>query len=178
MWAACAAAPLALGPSALIAPLRSPLGGCSTATIDVSVSDGERPLASARVLAMGGEWITDTSGQVAIEVVPGQIRVEVTAEGHVPTTVDIDAAPCARVKAAILLEPLVFEEEVVVTATRTNRRLQDQPMRVEVIDREDSSTPRISAMSGRRAGTRSSVPRAGRTAAGRSMRGRRSMGSS
>jgi outer membrane receptor for ferrienterochelin and colicins len=138
MWAACAATPLALGPSALIASASiAARGQCSTATIDVSVSDGERPLASARVLAMGGEWTTDTSGQVAIEIVPGQIRVEVTAEGHVPTTVDIDAAPCARVKAAILLEPLVFEEEVVVTATRTNRRLQDQPMRVEVIDREE-----------------------------------------
>ena len=86
---------------------------------------------------MGGEWTTDTSGQVAIEVVPGQIRVEVTAEGHVPQTVDIDVAPCARVPVGILLEPLAFEEEVVVTATRTNRRLQDQPMRVEVIDREE-----------------------------------------
>ena len=29
------------------------------------------------------------------------------------------------------------EESVIVTATRTNTRLQDQPVRVEVIDREE-----------------------------------------
>ena len=34
-------------------------------------------------------------------------------------------------------EPLEIKEEVVVTATRTETRLQDQPLRVEVIDRED-----------------------------------------
>ncbi len=34
-------------------------------------------------------------------------------------------------------EDLEFEEEVVVTATRANRRLQDEPLRVEVIGREE-----------------------------------------
>ena len=34
-------------------------------------------------------------------------------------------------------QPVEVKEEVVVTATRTDTRLQDQPLRVEVIDRED-----------------------------------------
>ena len=34
-------------------------------------------------------------------------------------------------------DPIEIKEEVVVTATRTETRLQDQPLRVEVIDRED-----------------------------------------
>ena len=34
-------------------------------------------------------------------------------------------------------QPVEIKEEVVVTATRTDTRLQDQPLRVEVIDRED-----------------------------------------
>ena len=34
-------------------------------------------------------------------------------------------------------EPIEIKEEVVVSATRTETRLQDQPLRVEVIDRED-----------------------------------------
>jgi iron complex outermembrane receptor protein len=34
-------------------------------------------------------------------------------------------------------EPIEIKEEVVVTATRTETRLQDQPLRVEIIDRED-----------------------------------------
>jgi len=34
-------------------------------------------------------------------------------------------------------EPIEIKEEVIVTATRTETRLQDQPLRVEVIDRED-----------------------------------------
>ena len=33
--------------------------------------------------------------------------------------------------------PVEIKEEIVVTATRTDTRLQDQPLRVEVIDRED-----------------------------------------
>ena len=34
-------------------------------------------------------------------------------------------------------KPITVEETVVVTATRANRRLQDEPLRVEVIDREE-----------------------------------------
>jgi outer membrane receptor for ferrienterochelin and colicins len=34
-------------------------------------------------------------------------------------------------------EPLEIEETVVVTATRSDRRIQDEPLRVEVIDREE-----------------------------------------
>ena len=34
-------------------------------------------------------------------------------------------------------QPIVEEETTVVATTRTGRRLEDQPMRVEVLDREE-----------------------------------------
>ena len=46
--------------------------------------------------------------------------------------------PPSNTSPAAPVEPLPeVEESVVVTATRTDRRLQDEPLRIEVIDREE-----------------------------------------
>jgi len=50
----------------------------------------------------------------------------------------IAAAPREAADIDVRLEPLPqFEEEVVVSASRSPTRIQDQPLRVEVIDREE-----------------------------------------
>jgi outer membrane receptor for ferrienterochelin and colicins len=137
MRAAGATAALALVAGWWVLEERAAAQDCSRATLAMDVSDGARAIRAARVHVLGGEWLTDTSGQVVIDVPAGRTRIEVSAERYVPQVVDIEAPACARVPVAIVLEPLAFEEEVVVTATRTNSRLQDQPLRVEVIGREE-----------------------------------------
>ena len=51
---------------------------------------------------------------------------------------DPQVPPPSNTSPAAPVEPLPeIEESVVVTATRTDRRLQDEPLRIEVIDREE-----------------------------------------
>src|SRR4029450_13194439 len=63
------------------------------------------------------------------------VDVMVEAEGLLSTTIHV-TAPGRTIEVA--LEPLPeFEEQVVVNASRSPTRIQDQPLRVEVIDREE-----------------------------------------
>ena len=63
--------------------------------------------------------------------------ITVGAEGFLPVTVRVTTPPASGT-IEIALEALPeFEEEVVVNAARSPTRIQDQPLRVEVIDREE-----------------------------------------
>ena len=99
------------------------------------LAEGE-PVAGALVLAGEASGTTDASGVVRIPAPPGPLQVTVVREGFVPLTVQ--ATPDGGVL-RIDLQPLpTLEEEVtVVASTRTGRRIEDQPMRVEVLDREE-----------------------------------------
>lgn len=96
-------------------------------------------VAGASVAAGGPSIDTGADGVAQIDAAPGPTIVTATkagffegkAEAHVSagqvTTVEIELTP----------QPTVEEEVVVVASTRTGRRLEDQPTRVEVIGREE-----------------------------------------
>jgi outer membrane receptor for ferrienterochelin and colicins len=106
-------------------------------TVTVRVTTEGRPLAGARVRIGGQTGQTNGRGLVTLSVleVPGEVTVD--AEGFLPTTVHVATRPASG-PIEIALEPLPeFEEEVVVNAARSPTRIQDQPLRVEIIDREE-----------------------------------------
>jgi outer membrane receptor for ferrienterochelin and colicins len=106
-------------------------------TVTVRVTTEGRPLAGARVSIGGQTGQTNGRGLVTLSVpeVPGDVTVD--AEGFLPTTVHVATRPASG-PIEIALEPLPeFEEEVVVNAARSPTRIQDQPLRVEIIDREE-----------------------------------------
>jgi iron complex outermembrane receptor protein len=107
------------------------------ATLHIDVTDGTAPVAAERVRVSGREVPVDNAGRVVLQVVPGRFEMEVVAEGFAPQVLAVEAGPGATIPVHVELQPLEFEEAILVTATRTPSRLEDQPLRVEVIGREE-----------------------------------------
>jgi outer membrane receptor for ferrienterochelin and colicins len=104
----------------------------------VEVISEEKPLPGASVVVGGRTEISNEEGRATFDVAAGEYEIAVTAEGLLPVTsrVVMGAQPPPPVQ--IVISPIPeAAESIVVTATRTDTRLQDQPMRVEVIDREE-----------------------------------------
>ena len=102
-------------------------------------STSRQPLigASVGVPGTGVGGTTDAQGAVQLAPAPAiGTRLRVEALGYKPRTV---AAPApGGVPTTLLLAPSAAEiDEVVVTATRTNSRIEDQPERVEVLGEEE-----------------------------------------
>ena len=102
-------------------------------------STSRRPLigASVGVPGTGVGGTTDAQGAVQLTPAPtAGTRLRVAALGYRPRTV---AAPAAGgAPATLLLAPSTAEiDEVIVTATRTNSRIEDQPERIEVLGQEE-----------------------------------------
>ncbi len=95
------------------------------------------PGAAVTVGALSVE--TDAFGIARVAAPPGPVRVTVTKAGFFPATLDaqVAAGPAATVEIELVEQPEFEEEVVVVATTRTGRRLEDQPTRVEVIGREE-----------------------------------------
>ena len=82
---------------------------------------------------------TGDCGLVILEVPGGSLQVTVLQEGFIPVTVRVDVATGREQLVSIeLVQELTVEEEVtVIASTRTERRIEDQAMRVEVLNREE-----------------------------------------
>ena len=123
----------------LIAAAPAGAAGREPGRVRVEVRAGADAVAGATVVVAGTTHVTDASG-IAIAPAPaGQVQVTVVREGFVPVTVLVTVAPGEERVVRVALEPeLTLEEEVTVVATtRTGRRIEDQPMRVEALDREE-----------------------------------------
>ena len=109
-----------------------------TGTVTVEVRTGGGPVPGAAVTINGATYDTDAAGQVIAAVAAGTVSIAVTREGFGPATatLTIAAGQSQAVVVELTSQPSV-EERIVVSATRTDRRLEDQPMRVEVLDRNE-----------------------------------------
>ena len=111
-------------------------GGQSTIVCRVTTK-GE-PVTGVEVAAAGKTYVTDQRGEARIEVEPGSIELTVLEEGFAPVTTRLSRLPPAGATGHHELEKLPsVQETVTVSATRTDRGLEDQPMRVEVLDAEE-----------------------------------------
>ena len=107
-------------------------------TIQVQVRSDGAPVAGAQVVATGVTRVTDGKGIVSFEVVPGAIEITVLKDGYVPVTTSVQAIGGRAQPLVVTLEPQpTHEEEVIVSATRTGKRVEDQPLRVEVVPGEE-----------------------------------------
>jgi outer membrane receptor for ferrienterochelin and colicins len=102
-------------------------------------STSRQPLigASVGVPGTGQGGTTDARGTVQLTPAPAAgTRLRVEALGYKPRTIVAPAAGSAAT--TLLLAPSAAEiDEVVVTATRTNSRIEDQPERIEVLGEEE-----------------------------------------
>ena len=108
------------------------------ATIRIEVRQDSTPVAGVMVLVNRLPYETGVDGVVMVMVPPGAIEITAVKEGFVTvsTSVSVEARQAQQVVIELQPQPTV-EEEVTVSATRTDTRLEDQPMRVEVLGREE-----------------------------------------
>jgi iron complex outermembrane receptor protein len=108
-------------------------------TIRVEVRAEGKPVERAEVVVGGATHHTDASGATQVQVPAGDVELTVVKEGYVATTVKVVIVAGAQQEVSVDLtpEPGIEETVTVVATTRTDKRLEDQPMRVEVLTREE-----------------------------------------
>jgi iron complex outermembrane receptor protein len=118
-------------PSALPAQVLSEL-------LVLVVHDG-RPVDGAQVTVGETGGLTDARGLVTLRVSPGPATVRVERIGFRPVSRDVVVPPSGPTeRITIALEEMAVEAEgIVVLSTRSERRIEDEPLRVEVISREE-----------------------------------------
>ena len=129
--------PAVLSVLAIALSLASPSAAQTGTAVLVEVRAGDLPVAGAQVAVAGVVAKTDEKGTARIAVKAGSVDVLVTKEGFAPASATVTVAEGQEQKVLVELSPAEIEESVTVSATRTNKRLEDQPMRVEVLVREE-----------------------------------------
>ena len=108
-------------------------------TIRVAVRAGAKPLERARVVVGAASAETDTTGAAQLPAPVGKTELTVAKDGYVTARINVVVTGGGQLDVDVDLQPdPTLEETVTVVATtRTNKRLEDQPMRVEILDREE-----------------------------------------
>jgi len=88
------------------------------------------------VIVNGTAHTSDASGNVVATASPGRVEIVVVKEGFAEERSSL-VLVAGRDQAVDVELREEFEEVVTVSATRTNTRLEDQPMRVEVVPGEE-----------------------------------------
>jgi outer membrane receptor for ferrienterochelin and colicins len=114
-----------------------PLQGDQSTIVCRVIAKGE-PVTGAEVVAAGKTYVTDQRGEVRIDVDAGPVELTAAKAGFAPVTTTVTVAVGQPQLITIELEKLpTVQETVIVSSTRTDRGLEDQPMRVEVLDAEE-----------------------------------------
>jgi iron complex outermembrane receptor protein len=102
------------------------------------VSRAGAALDGARVEAGQAFANTDSEGAAVLRVAVGRVELRITRIGFVPATVQVDVPATGDADFTVALDEAAVEAEaIIVTATRANRRIEDEPLRVEVVGREE-----------------------------------------
>ena len=108
------------------------------ATLIVRVVNGSAPVVDATVRAGDTAGQTDAAGEARLSVAAGRVEVVVERFGFAPRRATLSVEAGAEATLELELEPeAVLTENVLVTATRTTQRIQDLPLRVEVVPQEE-----------------------------------------
>lgn len=108
------------------------------ATLHVIVQSVSGPIRGARVTGGGLSAVTDESGSATITVRPGPAEVSASQEKFITAKISVTVMAGQTQDVVFELQPNPnAEQEITVSATRTGTRLEDTPLRVEVVDQED-----------------------------------------
>ena len=114
--------------------LNAPTAAAQNATLRVQVHSGDAPVAAADVIVNGTVYKTDTQGIANVTVLPGHVEIVVVKDGFAPASASVDVQANQQQPVAIALtRGASVEEHVTVSATRTDKRVEDVPTRVEVL---------------------------------------------
>jgi outer membrane receptor for ferrienterochelin and colicins len=127
-----------LGLVVLIAHAFASTAYAQTASVRVEVRREGTAVPGASVVVNGTAHQADERGVAILELMPGTVEIVVVEEGLAPASVTVEVRPGEGRTVTIELQPQAqMEEHMTVAATRTDKRIEDQAMRVEVLDREE-----------------------------------------
>jgi outer membrane receptor for ferrienterochelin and colicins len=108
------------------------------ATLRVEIRSEEGAVRGADVIVNGATQQTDAQGVTVFTLPAGHVDIVVVKEGFAPASASVDLSPDQQQPVNLqLTRAASVEEHVTVSATRTDRGIEDQPMRVEVVDHEE-----------------------------------------
>src|SRR5262249_15213305 len=106
--------------------------------LQVEVRSPDGPVRDADVGVNGLTQKTDDEGLTLCTVPPGHADIVVVKTGFAPASASVELGASQQQTVALELSRTAsVEEHVTVSATRTERGIEDQPMRVEVVDHEE-----------------------------------------
>lgn len=109
-----------------------------TATVRVAVATAAGPAPGVVVSSGRRATQTDEQGRAVLRVAPGPALVIVRRLGFAPDSARLDLRAGADTSIAFLLvERAATLGSVVITSTRVERRVEEEPLRVEVLAGED-----------------------------------------
>jgi iron complex outermembrane receptor protein len=109
-----------------------------TGTLTVHVRSDDGPVSQVEVEANAQIVLTNERGEAAFELPAGVVQVRFRRVGFADRmqVATVTAGQSTRVEVELEAQS-VIKEEIVVTATRANTRIEDEPIRVEVVDQEE-----------------------------------------
>ena len=114
------------------------LGQTPQATIRVEIQSGGRAVQDAEVAVSGRRARSGPDGVVILPAALGRVEIDVTKKGFFPAhaALEVDAAREWTIQIELLPQKQQ-EETVTVYATRNDVRVQDSPLRVEVVSLDE-----------------------------------------
>ena len=114
------------------------LGQVPQSSIHVTVKSVAGPVDLAVVTGDGKSVRTGKDGVAVLPAMRGRVEVVVTSEGFYPAHANVDVEGSQDAQLEVELQPHQAEEEqITVYATRTDVRLQDSPLHVEVVSLDE-----------------------------------------
>lgn len=108
------------------------------ATVRVRVESAGLPMDRVQVTSGRSGALTNAAGEAVLRLPAGDRRVRARKLGFATAEIRVLLRPGADTLLVVQLEEEAVEaEEIIVTSTRRERRLEDEPLRVEVVSREE-----------------------------------------
>src|SRR5437867_908715 len=120
--------------------LSAPLGRAQQAvgTLIVEVRSGSSPAEQVEIQAVGIQTVTNNRGEASLELPAGPVEVRLQRFVFVSKAVLATVAAGTTTRIIVELESeSVLAQEITVTTTRTGKRMEDEPLRVEALDHEE-----------------------------------------
>jgi iron complex outermembrane receptor protein len=128
-------------PTALIALFSGLMvegASAQTATVTIRTESAMGPVEGVRILASAVVGLTNADGVALLQLGLGQHVIETDRIGFAPAQVELFLAEARDTTVTVLLEAVAIETEgIVVTSGRTERRIEDEPLRIEAVSREE-----------------------------------------
>src|SRR5207248_2963650 len=107
-------------------------------TLVINVHGDKGPVAQAQITVGGMKAMTNADGMATLMLPPGRVDVVITKEDFDPGAAQVEIRAGMETRIDVMLEAeSELEENVVVTATRTEQRVEDVPLRIEVVPSEE-----------------------------------------